>query len=179
MKKSTEIVNGHLNFEFLSSQEFTSAVPSSSHSFPAPPWDLFHEMQSFKNCSSVGPSHGLFFKNVSSMGPTCRVLSTRNRLLQRGLFFMDHSSWQDAAPVLALHGLQLPSGHIHLLWHGVLHRLQGNSVVVSMVLCSSAWNISSPSFFTYIGACRVFFLVFSFLSLTAAAEHFYPLLSML
>lgn len=57
--------------------------------------------------------------------------------------------------------------------------LQGNSVVVSMVLCSSAWNISSPSFFTYIGACRVFFLVFSFLSLTAAAEHFYPLLSVL
>ena len=45
-------------------------------------------------------------------------------LLQCGLPSTGCRSCQEPPPVWAPHGLQLPSGHIHLLKHGVLHGLQ-------------------------------------------------------
>jgi len=85
------------------------------------------------NHSSLGASHRLqFFINCSSMGPFHRLQSSRNRLLQQGspivshallenllqhgLISTDNSSYQKPAPVWVLHGLQLCSEHIHLLW---------------------------------------------------------------
>ncbi|KAK4810884.1 hypothetical protein QYF61_013292 [Mycteria americana] len=78
------------------------------------------------------------------------------------------------------HGLQFPSGHIHLLWFGVLHGLQGDNLRhhghlhgLQRNLCSSTWSISSPSFFTDLGVCRVV----SYFSLPAAVvQQFFPLL---
>jgi len=77
---------------------------------------------------------------------------------------------------LLQHGLPMesqPASGIHLLWRGVLHRLQGN-------LCSSAWSTSSPSFFNDLGVCRVVSLASSHSSLsTAPSQQFFfpPLLN--
>lgn len=40
------------------------------------------------------------------------------------LLIMGYRSSQEPAPTWALHVLQLSSGHTHLLWHGILYRLQ-------------------------------------------------------
>ncbi|KAK4826126.1 hypothetical protein QYF61_005278 [Mycteria americana] len=90
--------------------------------------------------SNVGPSHRLqFFKNCSSMGPLHGVQSFRNGLFQcrsptghsscqKTCSWLGSSPWatglQEPDPVWALHKLQLPSGHVHLLQHGVFRRLQ-------------------------------------------------------
>jgi len=109
---------------------------------PAAPWGLTHRRQSFTNFFNIGSSHGLqLFPNCSSMGHSHRVQSFRNRLLQRGshtrsqvlpedplqceLVSISCSYCQQTAPVQALHRLQFSPRHIHLLWHGVLYRLQG------------------------------------------------------
>ncbi|KAK4810648.1 hypothetical protein QYF61_007385 [Mycteria americana] len=134
------------------------------------------------NFSNVGPSHGLqFFMNCSSVGSFHRVQSFRNGLLQCGLSM----------------GSQLPSGHIHLLRHGVLyglqedicstvdlHGLQGDSLPhhglhheLQGNLCPGAWSTSSSSFFTDLGVCRVVSLTYSHSSFPAAVvQQFLPLL---
>ena len=152
----------------------------SSHSSPAPAWGPSHGRQSSMNFSNVSPSHGLqFFTNCSSMGPFHRVQSFRNGLLQHGspvgpqVLLEKTCSSVDSSPQatgparsLLQHGLptgsQPPLG-IHLLQHGVLHRLQvdicstvnlhglqGDSLPhhglhhgLQGNLCSGAWSTSS------------------------------------
>lgn len=77
-------------------------------------------------------------------------------------------------------GSQPPLGHIRLLWRGVLHRLQGDSVLhwgppwgqtcVTTFCTMGCRGISpsSPSFFTQLGVCRVVSLAYSHPSLPAA-----------
>ena len=91
---------------------------------------------------------------------------------------------------MALHVLQLPSGHINLLPHGILQRLQGGYLLQHGLLRAiggqptSAWTESllryawsTSSFFSRLGVCRPVSLVFSHSSLTAAvAQHFLPFL---
>ena len=96
-----------------------------------------------------------------------------------------------------LHWLQLPSGHIQLLRHGVLHGLQVD--ICSTVLpcglqedklhhrgvlhglqgnvCSHTWSTSSHSFNDL--SAGLFLLYFSHSLLTAAAHFFYPFSNML
>lgn len=61
--------------------------------------------------------------NCSSIGRFHRLQAFRNRLLllvsPRGQCFC-----QEPAPVGAFDGLQLPSGHVHLLRYGALHGLK-------------------------------------------------------
>jgi len=66
-----------------------------------------------------------------------------------------------------LHGLQVDS----LPHYGLLHGLQGS-------LCSSAWNASSPYFFTDLGVCRVVSLTYSlsYCSYCCTGLGFFPLL---
>ncbi|KAK4806369.1 hypothetical protein QYF61_016228 [Mycteria americana] len=85
--------------------------------------------------------------------------------------------------------------HIHLLQHGVLHRLQGGYVRYLGPPwavgghSASPWSspqaagesllrcLEHPSFFTDLGVCRVVSLTYSRSSLLAAvAQHFFPLL---
>jgi len=123
----------------VSSSRVVSAAPSFSHSSPAPAWGPFHGRQFSTNFSSVSPPHGLqFFTN--RVGPFRGVQSFSNTLLQHrspmqtqvlpedllqcGLLSMENRLCQGPVPMWLLHGLQLPSGHIFLLRHGVLHRLQ-------------------------------------------------------
>lgn len=55
----------------------------------------------------------------------------------------------------------VPSGCIHLLWCGVLHRLQGNSCstmahsISNRQICSSTWGTSSHSICSDLGICRI------------------------
>lgn len=54
----------------------------------------------------------------------------------------------------------LPADHIHLLWHGVIHRLQHRYLLRGMVFSTNcreifAWGTSSLSFFIDLGVCRV------------------------
>jgi len=165
----------------VSSSHVVSAAPSSSRSSCAPAWGLSHRSQSSMNFSNVGPSHGLqFLTNCSSVGAFHRVQSFRNRLLQCG----SPTGSQVLPANLLQPGLstesQPPSG-IHLLWrailhglqvdicstmdlhglqwdslphYGLLHGLEGN-------LCSGTWSISSSSFFTDLGVCRVVCLTYS------------------
>lgn len=81
-----------------------------SHNFPL----MDHSIQFFTHCSIFGPFHGFcFFKNCSSVGPVHRLQFIRNRLLQHWSPRGHRSCWVPA-PVWILHGLQLPSGHIHI-----------------------------------------------------------------
>jgi len=66
-----------------------------------------------------------------------------------------------------LHGLQADS----LPHHGLHHRLQGKN------LCSGTWSISSSSFFTDLGVCKVVSLTYSHSSLSTAGPQqvFLPL----
>jgi len=87
-------------------------------------------------------------------------------------------------------GSQLPSGHIHVVRRGVLHRLkvdicftvdlhglQGDNLPhhgslhwLQVNLCSSTW---STSFFTDLGVCKVVSLTYSHSILSSAvAQHF-------
>ncbi|KAK4828634.1 hypothetical protein QYF61_000282 [Mycteria americana] len=114
----------------------------SSHSSPTPAWGPSHGRQSSTNFSNMSASHGLqFFMNCSSVGPFHRVQSFRSRLLQHGsptgsqvlpadllqsgfLPPQVHRFCQEPSPTWASHGVTASFGHIHLLWCGVLHRLQ-------------------------------------------------------
>lgn len=83
-----------------------------SSSLPLLPPHIFPLLQ-------CGSSLGLqSFKNRSSMGVFHGPVSGRKPSLLHRL-----QSHQKPAPARTLHGLQLPPGHVHLLWHGVLHRL--------------------------------------------------------
>lgn len=55
---------------------------------------------------------------------------TEHHLLHRHLF-MGCKPCQQPAPVGPLHVLQLPSWHVHLQWHRILHRLQCGCALVS------------------------------------------------
>lgn len=103
----------------------------------ASPWSIVGAPPSGYCCAGRSYRLGLF-TNCSRVCPLHGVQSFRNRLLHCGsliwhsscqkklseLFCMVHSSCQDPAPVWVLHGLQLPSGHIHFLWHGVFRGLR-------------------------------------------------------
>lgn len=81
-----------------------------SPSWTAPVWVLptgFH----LKNCFSIGTLNGL--------------QSLRSRLLQQVSPIGLSSCWKPAS-AQALYGLQSPSGHIHLLWCGLLLGQEGN-----------------------------------------------------
>jgi len=111
--------------------------------------------------SNVSPSHGLqFYKNCSSMGPFHGVQSFSYRLLQRGsptgsqvlpanllqcgvLFPWVHRCCQEPAQVQASHGVTASFGHIHLLWHGLLHGLQ--VYICSTVDLHGLQEISAPA----------------------------------
>lgn len=69
--------------------------------FPDAMWHSSHGIQSFMNCSSIGPSHALqFFTSCSALGPFHLVQSFRNRLLQH----VPHG-WQlpPASPVICFY----------------------------------------------------------------------------
>ena len=74
-----------------------------------------------------------------------------------------HGLQVDICSTMDLHGLQ---GH-NLPHHGIYHGLQGK-------LCFGAWSISSPSFFTDLGVCRVVSLTSShFFLMTAFSPRFF------
>ena len=150
------------------------------------------------NCSSVGPFHRVqSFRNrlLQCGSPTGSQVLPAN-LLQCGLLSLHRAT--GPARSLLQHwlpmGSQPPLG-IHLLWRGVLHRLQvdicstvnlhglqGDSLPhhglphgLQGNLCSGAWSTSSPSFFPDLGVCRVVPLTYSHSSLlTAVAQCFSP-----
>lgn len=65
-------------------------------------------VQSFTDCSSVGPSHRMqFLKNHPRTGPRHGVQESFSRM---GFSPWGHSTHQEVVPVWAFHGLQLPSG---------------------------------------------------------------------
>ena len=98
------------------------------------------------------------------------------------------------APAWApFHGPKFPSGHTHLLWHGVLHGLQVD--ICSTVdlhglqrhnlcyrcllyglqgnLCSCVWSTSSSSSsFSDLGVCRVVSHIFSLISPSCCCAAF-------
>jgi len=84
-------------------------------------------------------------------------------LLQHGAFPQVAVLQDKSAPVCALQRPQLPSGQVHLLWHGVVYRLQ----YVYLLHCAlspgaagnsfwGTWSTSSPSS-VHLGARCVFF----------------------
>ncbi|KAK4806765.1 hypothetical protein QYF61_005561 [Mycteria americana] len=91
-------------------------------------WGPTHGTQSFTNFSNVGPSHRLqFFKNCSSMGPFHGVQSYKNRLLQCGSP-MGSQVLSGACSCVGSPRAAASFRHIHLLQHGVLHRLQAGKM---------------------------------------------------
>ncbi|KAM9590816.1 uncharacterized protein ACIBXB_005871 [Morphnus guianensis] len=102
---------------------------------------------------------------------------------------MGSSFHESTGPARSLLQHRLPMGSqppssTHLLQHGVLHGLQGDSLPhhglhhgLQGNLCSGAWSTSSPSFFTDLGGCRIVSLTYSHSSLpVAVAQQFFPLL---
>lgn len=134
----------------------------------------FHGLQFFVNCSSVGHFHGVqFFKKRLHQRGSPMGSQILANLLQSGLSSF-HGATCPARSLLQCElpmGSQPPSGHIHLLWCGVLHglqvdvcypvvlrELQGDSLThrgLHNVLCSCAWSTSSPFISTGLGVCRV------------------------
>jgi len=159
----------------VSSSHVVSAAPcpsgdNSSHSAPAPAraWEtVFHKL------SNASPSHGLqLFTNCPSMGPSPRVQSFRNRLLQHGSPWGHQPCQQTCSGVgsslpgsagsgrsLPLStGSQLPSG-IPLLqpwgpFHGLqveicstvdLHGMQGTACLTMVFITSCKGRVSAPT----------------------------------
>lgn len=180
----------------------------SLHSSPAPAWCLSHGRQSSMNFSNLSPSHRLqFFMSCSIVGSSRGIQSFRNRLLQHGYLMVPHgtmwmsqilpqslqygllSSWVRSLLQHKLSRRSQPPLVIHLLWHGVLHKLQvGVPLLTSMGcrgmdslphqdlrhrqqgnLCSGTWSTSSPFSFTDLRVCRAISHVFSLPSLAVAA----------
>jgi len=125
----------------VSSSQVLSAAPSSSHTSPAPAWGPSHRRLSSTNCSKTVPFHMLqLFMNCYSVGPFHGVQSFRNSLLQCGSLWGHEPCQQTCSSVgsslhrstgparsLLQHRLSMgsqPPLVIHLLWHGVLPRLQ-------------------------------------------------------
>lgn len=93
-------------------------------------------------------------------------------LLQSGSFPHDAvlQNWSTMDPFhgAPLHWLQLPSGHIHLLWCGVLRGLQGGHLlhhgllhVFQKNLRCGTCNTSTPSLFTDLAVCIVVSFTYS------------------
>jgi len=109
-------------------------------------------------CPSVGPSH--------------RVQSFRNRLIQHGL----PMGSQPPSDIHLLRWCSLPWATGGYLLHCGLRGLQGNSLphhglhheLPGKTLCSIILNIFSPSFFTDLGVCSVVSLTSSHSSLSTA-----------
>lgn len=89
---------------------FSSMEPSPSSSTTAPAW-ILSTRQSLRGtaCSGVGPPWG-----HRSYQKTCTVWAPLHKL----------QFPPGAYSSVAHHGLRLHSGHVHLLWWEVLHRLQ-------------------------------------------------------
>jgi len=144
----------------VSSLHVVFAAPSSSHAFPAPVCYPTHRRQSFMDFFNVSPSHRLQVStNCSGMGPFHGMQSFMNRSLSCGY----PTGSQVLPEILLLHGVLsmapqvLPGacssmgsprghslfGHMHLLWHGVLHRPQVDisSIMVFSMGCRA---ISAP-----------------------------------
>ncbi|KAM9599800.1 uncharacterized protein ACIBXB_003644 [Morphnus guianensis] len=131
----------------------TACSPSGAHCSSVGPPQGHKSCQ--KTCSSVGsslhasagPARSLLQRGV----PTGSQPPLGTHLLRRG----DLPGLQvEICSTVDLHGLQGDS----LPHRGLPHGLQGN-------LCSGAWSISSPSFFTDLGVCRVVSLTCSHSSL--------------
>lgn len=137
------------------------------------------------NFISVGP-----FSGSSRLGTHCSSmgLPRGHRSFQKTCTCMGHNSCQKPAPAWALHRLQLPSGHIYLIQHSVLHGLQcgylSTPLWTSMVWrgqpaspWSSPWAVEESllqhlehlltSLSTDLGVCKAASLAFSHPSLTA------------
>lgn len=56
----------------------------------------------------------------------------------------DLSFCWESAPLWALDRLQLPSGHIHLLWHGVLYGLWSTYQLCCCIPWASGWQPTPP-----------------------------------
>ncbi|KAK4810770.1 hypothetical protein QYF61_007744, partial [Mycteria americana] len=133
-------------------------------------WGPSHGRQSSTNCSSAGPFHGVqSFRNrlLQCGSPTGSQVLPAN-LLQHGLLCMRLQVLPGAYASTGFQGITASFKRTHLLWRGDLHRLQvdicstvdlhglqGDSLPhhglhhgLQGNLCSSAWNTSSPSFFT-------------------------------
>jgi len=105
-----------------------------------------------------------------------------------------HRSWQEPAPACVPCRVTVSLRHIHLLWRGVLHRLQVDicSTVDLRGLqresllhhglhhrlqgnpCSGAWSTSSPFFFTGLGVCRAVSLTYSHSLWLQLCRVFFP-----
>lgn len=157
----------------LSTATAFSHFSSEGHS---PSWtdsmQAFHRLQFFKNCSNMGLYH--------------RVQSFRDRLQQhgspRGCSSYKTSGSTTGFPWVAAsfraHSRSPAWGHswtVNMFSNMVHHALQGDSLLqhgtleaAGEHLCSSAWNTSSPSFFTNLGVCRVVSFTFYHFFLPAA-----------
>ena len=100
------------------------------------------------------------------------------------------SIYNTSFPPWALQDLQLPSRHIRLLWHGVLHGLQcgyliwcgpswagGCSLVhhalsqeLQEILCSRTWSMSSPLYSLTLVSAVLFLSLFSHFSRSAVCS---------
>ncbi|KAM9591171.1 uncharacterized protein ACIBXB_006070 [Morphnus guianensis] len=110
------------------------------------------------------PQGAVLQEQIAPVWVSCGVTSPARKPASAwaSLFPWVHRSFQEPAPAWASHGVTASFGRIHLLWHGVLHGLQGDSLPhhglhhgLQGNLCSGAWSTSFPSFFTDLGVCRV------------------------
>lgn len=137
------------------------------------------------------PCLSTFWKNY--MFCIYKVQSIRNRMLQcRTPVVCDYcwktcsstgsspQAFQEPAAAWAVHKLQFPLGHIHLLCHGLLHRLQHEYLLwygplwaargqlasplssLQGNFFSHTWSTSFPSFLSDLGVCRAVLLTFLF-----------------
>ena len=165
----------------VSSSHFVSAVPSSSHSSPAPAWDPTQGRQFSTNFTSVSPFHRVqYFINCSSVSPAGSQVLPAN-LLQCGFLSLS-LSLSTGSQVLpgTCSSTGFPWGH-RLIWASTCSGMvssvgcrwisaplwtsmgwQGDSLPYHGLLhrlhgnfCSSTWSTSSPSFCTDLGVCRV------------------------
>jgi len=145
----------------VSPQQFLSADPCFSHFFSAPAWAFpTGYSPSGTDCSSVGYSQA----TSPARKPALHGLCTGCSILQ-GMSTSCGTGPSTGCSVytcsgVVLHGLQ----GANLLHHGLHH----------MLLCSSAWSTSSPSF-SDLDVCRAVSLTFFSSCLTAAAQRFFSL----
>lgn len=158
-----------------------------------------HWLQLFMNCSSLHCSQRTqSFRNtlLHHRSLTGSQVLSANLLLHGFLAPQDHRSCQDLAPVPASHRVTaFFQAFLHVLhvagwdpsqvtdrflllygspWaagtqqlhHGLHHKLQGNP-------CSSAWTITSISFFTDLDVCRVVSFAY-FHSSLSLSHSFFP-----
>ena len=134
------------------------------------------------NFCSLGPFHGVqsFRKGLLQCVSSTGLQVLPENLLQCGLLISGHSSCRESAPVWALHGFQLCSRHVHLLWCGSfmgcrvdifstvdLSGLRGNKLCCHGLqgnLCSNSWSTSSSSSIDLSVSKAISFPFFSLLS---------------